>query len=76
MLGCFIIKTIDPRNVIKRWNATQEMPTPSPRAEMYKRRPVHVVRVIPHPQEMDKCEEQEMAKGRPVVKKKLIKWYN
>ena len=27
--------------------------------------------IVPHPQEINKLEDQEMAKGRPVVKNKL-----
>ena len=39
------------------------------RTRKYNRRPVHSIKAIPHPQEMDNLEEQEIAQSRLVVKK-------
>ena len=47
------------------------MPTP-PRTEGYKRKPVFPEKIIPHPQEMDKFEEQEMTKSSPAENE----WYD
>ena len=47
---------------------TKEMPTPSPRNKNYKRRSVRISKMIPNHQKMDKLEEYEMEKSRPVVK--------
>ena len=52
------------------------MPTSCSRTKKFKVRSVHSVKRIPHLQEMDKFEEQEMAKSRPVLKIKLNEWYN
>ena len=52
------------------------MPTAQPRTKKYKRKPGHPVKLIPHPQEMDKLGEQEIAKSRQAVKNKLIQWYD
>ena len=46
---------------------TKEMPTPPVRGRG---------KIIPSPQEMDEFEEEEMKKGRSVVKNKLNDWYD
>ena len=46
---------------------TKEMPTPPARGRG---------KIIPSPQEMDEFEEEEMKKGRSVVKNKLNDWYD
>ena len=49
----------------------KKMASQPSRTKWYKRRPALAVKIIPHPQEMDKFEEQQLPKGRPAVKKKL-----
>ena len=41
-----------------------------------KKRGIFKVRIIPHPQNMDVFERQEMQRQRPLVKSKLNKWYD
>ena len=52
------------------------MPTTQPRTKKYKRKPGHPVKLIPHPQEVDKLGEQEIAKSRQAVKNTLNQWYD
>ena len=42
----------------------------------HKRMSVHPVKIMWHQQEIDKFEEQEMAKSAPVVKSKQSEWYD
>ena len=52
------------------------MPTAQPRTKKYKRKPGHPVKLIPHPQKVDKLGEQEIAKSRQAVKNTLNQWYD
>ena len=52
------------------------MPTAQPRTKKYKRKPGHPVKLIPHPQEVDKLGEQEIAKSRQAVKNTPNQWYD
>ena len=58
---CFIIRTIN------SWYAT----IPPPRTNKYKKRSVHLIKIILHPKEIGKSEEQQVPKSRPVVRNKL-----
>ena len=53
-----------------------EVPTPPPRRNRGKRQPVQQVKIIPHPQDMDIFEREEMEKSRPLVKSKMNEWYD
>ena len=53
-----------------------EVPTPPPRRNRGKRQPVQQVKIIPHPQEMDIFEREEMEKSRPLVKSEMNEWYD
>ena len=64
-LFLFVLRTIN-----------QEMPIPPPRTNNHKRRSVHPVKIIRHQKEINKFEEQEMAKSTPVVKSKQSEWYD
>ena len=50
--------------------STQEMSTSTQRTKKYKKTHIYPVKIVPHPQEMGKLEEQGIAKRGPVVKKK------
>ena len=56
--------------------SAEEMPTSPPRAGGKERRPVLTVKIIRNPQEMDEFEIEEMKKSRPVLKNKLIEFYD
>lgn len=46
----------------------KKLPIPPSRTRKYNRRPVHLVKTIPHPEDIDKREEQEISKSRPMAK--------
>ena len=62
-------------DLISLLEQSSSQPVAPPRREG-KRRPVTHVKIIPHPQDMDIFEKQEMEKSRPVVKSKLHEWYD
>ena len=53
-----------------------EVPTPPVRRNRGKRQPVQQVKIIPHPQDMDIFEREEMEKSRPLVKSEMNEWYD
>ena len=48
--------------------STLETPTPPPNNQRVQERPVHHVKIIPKPQEMNEFYEKEMKQSSPVVK--------
>ena len=49
--------------------STEDILIPPPRTNKHKRSPVHAVKVIPHPKEMVKSQEQQMVKMGLVIRK-------
>lgn len=55
--------------------STQEIPALPLRTKQYKKKLVDSVKIILHPQQMNKLEEQDIAKTIPVAKSKQNNWY-
>ena len=62
-------------DLISLLEQSSSQPVAPPRKEG-KRRAVSKVSIIPHPQDMDIFERQEMQRQRPLVKNKLNEWYD
>ena len=62
-------------DLISLLEQSSSQPKTPPRREG-KRHPATYVKIIPHPQDMDIFERQEMQTQRPVVKNKLNEWYD